>query len=103
MHAHARVPHANPTPGGGHHPSHPACSWPCRGVLRIAVLVNEVGQADIDSKLLNLKQVSRRAGVAAPANMRQHEPELLMALRLLVLLHTLVTAALGFAALGLYI
>ncbi len=31
---------------------------PCRGSLRIAVLVNEVGQVDVDSELVNAKQVT---------------------------------------------
>lgn len=36
----------------------------CSGTLKLAVLVNEVGSVDIDSQLLNLKQVTAVAGVS---------------------------------------
>ena len=36
-----------------------------RGSLRLAVLVNEVAQVDVDSQLVNMQQVSRRQEQAA--------------------------------------
>jgi len=43
---------------------------PCRGDLKIAVLINEVGTIDVDSLLVNLKQVTAGCHSYKPAVMK---------------------------------